>query len=249
MIKKASKLKEKKYRDEYGLFIVEGEKFVDEITNFEVEAYLLSESFVNKRKYEEKGKIFIVKDDAFKKLSDTVNPQGVLAVCKKKEYTVSNLFEKENPFIVIGERIADPGNLGTIIRTADAAGADGVVLSKNSVDIYNPKVIRSTAGSIFHIPIIVDVELPDFVATLREQNVDVFGAHLSGRFFPYDLNLRKSVALIVGNESEGLSEKIVGVVNKLVKIPMSGKAESLNASVACGILMYEVVRQRTNSLC
>lgn len=244
LVKNIVKLKEKKHRDEQGLFVIEGEKFVDEIINYKVVQYIVSEDYQNKWKYEQKAKTVVVKNHLFKKMCDTVNPQGILAVCRQKQYDIKDMMRMNNPFIVIGEKISDPGNLGTIIRTADAAGASGLILSKNSTDIYNPKVLRSTAGSIFHLPIITDMDLDRCIPKLKEQGFTLFGAHLSGHTLPYSLDLKNSTALVIGNEANGLTQSTSDLLDDLVKIPMLGSAESLNASVACGILIYEIVRQR-----
>ena len=242
LIKNITKLKDKKYRDEQKLFVIEGERFVDEIINFDVVQYVISEDYSKKQKYGENA--IIVKNHLFKKMCDTVNPQGVLAVCKQKKYDIKDIINVDNPFIVVGEKISDPGNLGTIIRTAHASGASGIILSTHSTDIYNPKVLRSTAGSIFHLPIITDINLNECIPQLKDYGFNLFGAHLSGRTVPYNLDLKKSTALVIGNEANGLTQSTSDLLHDLVKIPMPGGAESLNASVACGILMYEIVRQR-----
>jgi len=246
IIKNVLSLKEKKYRDECNCFIVEGLKFVDEIPNdWNIHSFIVSEQFANSKalnKYLEKAKIYVVSDNLFTKLSDTKTPQGILAICEQKKYTLS--LDRHNHFIVFAEKISDPGNLGTLIRTADAAGCDAVIISENSTDVYSNKTIRATAGSIFHIPIIKGASVENTVATLKEHNVKLIAAHLKGKIAPYEVNMNTSIAFLIGNESNGLSEQCSGNADILVKLPMIGKAESLNASVACGILLYEVVRQR-----
>lgn len=147
----------------------------------------------------------------------------------------------ETPLYILLENIQDPGNMGTIIRTADAADADGVFLSKGCVDIYNPKAVRSTMGSIFHLPIFTDVDLKELVNKI---NVETVAAHLKGDKTPYDINMKKGIAIMIGNEGNGLSNELSEKADNLVKIPMPGKAESMNAGVAASIMIYEAVRQR-----
>ena len=138
----------------------------------------------------------------------------------------------------------DPGNLGTVIRTADACGADAIFLSKGSVDMYNPKVLRSTMGSMFHVPVFQNVELNEISAKLKKNEIPLYAAHLRGDTYPYGLELAEPCAFIIGNEARGLSDEAADLCDRWVKIPMPGQAESLNASIAAGVLMYEVVRQR-----
>ena len=145
---------------------------------------------------------------------------------------------------VVLENVTDPGNMGTLIRTADAAGADGIFLSKGCVDIYNPKVIRATMGSIFHLPIYRNLNLMDLMEDFKNNNVKTLAAHLKGTSTPYKVDMTTACAVIIGNEANGLSDEISEMASDLVKIPMPGKAESMNAGIAGGILIYEAVRQR-----
>lgn len=255
-IKYISSLQAKKKRDEEKKFIIEGERFVDAIPDgWEIDCFAVSESFTESKadlvkKYECRGQVFYVADNIFKNISDTVNPQGVLAVCSQKEYNLSRILQKEKPFIIILEEIKDPGNMGTIIRTADAAGADAIVISNGCVDVYNPKVLRSTAGSIFNIPFVCGVCLDELLEACGNLNIKAIAAHLNGETLHYNTNLKQGIALIIGNEANGISDNIAVKAHMLVKLPMFGNAESLNASVAAGILIYEAVRQRnmTNSI-
>jgi len=242
-LKQLNKLKNKKEREKTGLFVVEGERAVKEITeNVDILYCVISENYsdfnINCKN------IYMVNNDLFKKISDTVSPQGILAVCRQLKYNIDDILKKENSFFVILENVMDPGNLGTIIRTADAAGADAVFLSKGCAELYNNKVIRSTMGSIFHIPVIEDVNILQLIRDLKNNSVLTVSAHLKGKIYPYDLNLSKSCAIVIGNEANGLTDEVSNITDIAVKIPMLGKAESINASIACSILMYEVVRQR-----
>ena len=230
IIKEVNSLKAKKERDKTGLFILEGKRLVDEIPNsWEIKYLLKAESYSEDINFEN---VYTVKDSLFEKISETVNPQGILA-----DYSNS-------PFFVVLENVTDPGNMGTLIRTADAAGADGIFLSKGCVDIYNPKVIRATMGSIFHLPIYRNLNLMDLMEDFKNNNVKTLAAHLKGTSTPYKVDMTTACAVIIGNEANGLSDEISEMASDLVKIPMPGKAESMNAGIAGGILIYEAVRQR-----
>ena len=251
LLKKLIRLKDKKARNDMGLFVVEGEKFVNDIgSDFEITEFVFSESFLSKSDISDylsrknHPGLIVFSDDDFARISDTVTPQGVLAVVKQKEYDLEDNISETAPFIIIGENINDPGNMGTIIRTADACGCDAVVFTEESADIYNPKVIRSAAGSLCHIPVIYDKALADIIRILKQRRIKIIAASLSGDNFPYGIDLKGGVAILLGNESSGLTQEAEAMADVLVKIPIIGKAESLNASVAGGVLMYEVVRQR-----
>lgn len=233
IIKEINSLKLRKNREKLKLFILEGDKLIKEAED-SISYIVTSESY--------RGNIesdYTVSDSLFQKISDTVNPQGVLAVCHIRENKFKN--NDKNPLYILLENIQDPGNMGTIIRTADAAGADGVFLSKGCVDIYNPKVVRSTMGSIFHLPVYTDVDLTKL---LSEINVTSVAAHLKGVKTPYDIDMKKGAAIIIGNEGSGISDELSAKADNLVKIPMPGKAESMNAGVAAAIMIYEALRQR-----
>lgn len=247
-VKRLNGLKIKKNRDKEGVFIAEGLRFISEVpADWTVEAYAVSESFAAENDlsgYEKKAEVLCLPDALFALVCDTENPQGILAVCKKLAWDMEAVFAKETPFFLLAEELNDPGNLGTVIRTADACGADAVFLSKGSVDLYNPKVLRSTMGSLFHVPVLQNVDLNEISKKLKEKQIPLYGAHLRGDGYLYDLNLKTSCAFIIGNEARGLSDKAANLCDQWVKIPMPGQAESLNASIAAGVLLYEVVRQR-----
>ena len=238
-LKLVKSLKTKKGRDEHGLFIIEGAKPVAEIpSNWHVCAYICAESYAHVP-----AKAIVVSDSRFASLSDTVTPQGIMAVCKKQTFELEDVLS-ENPFVLIGEVLSDPGNIGTLIRTAAAAGADGVILSEGSGDIYNPKTIRAAAGASLRIPVIEQVNLKELIPKLKALGIKVLATHLSGEFSPYDVNLQQGCAILVGNEARGLSDEISALADVCVKLPMARDVESLNASVAGGVLLYEVLRQR-----
>lgn len=242
IIKQTISLADKKNRDKTGLFVLEGERLVGEVPPEMIEYAIVSESYNGS--YPNTGNIYLTSDNIFKQFSDTVNPQGIVAVCKKFSYNPDDAFICETPLFVILENLQDPGNLGTIIRTADAAGADGVFLSKGTVDLYNPKVVRSTMGSIFHLPVYVGVDIEDIIIKCKKHNISTYAAHLGGVNTPYNAKLYKPSAILIGNEANGLTPQTATMADELLRIPMPGKAESMNASVAAAIMIYEAVRQR-----
>ncbi|MBR1442704.1 MAG: RNA methyltransferase [Firmicutes bacterium] len=245
--KQLNALRTKKERDKTGLFILEGVRIIYEIPkSYNISYYALSQSYSEKNDLSalyDNAPVYIFSDKLFSKLSETVTPQGIFAAVQKKEYSLKDTI-KNSSFLVILENISDPGNLGTIIRTADAAGADAVLLSKGCVDLYNPKVIRSTMGSIFHLPVVTDLDLPETLEHLHSKNISVYAAHLKSESYPYSYDLTKPTAILIGNEANGLTDTVTSLSDHAVKLPMIGSAESMNASVACSILLYEVVRQR-----
>jgi len=245
LVKEIRALELKKNRDAQGVFVVEGERFADEIPkDWPVRMFVVSQSFPLKEKYKNRAETVEVSDAVFKMFSDTVTPQGVLAVCEQKNFGLECLRGAENPFVLVGEKIADPGNLGTLIRTADAAACDAVILSTGSADVYGSKVVRAAAGSVFHLPIVKEAELSEILPALKNLGVRVAAAHLKADKPPYAADFRRGCAILIGNEANGLSEEAANMSDELIKLPMPGKAESLNASVAGALLLYEVVRQR-----
>lgn len=232
LVKKIGSLHKKKYRDEYELFFIEGMKSVKEAINFnwEIENVLYSPDMIN---YDLGIEGAIVSKEILCKISDTVTPQGIVAVCKIKNEKIENLVDKRK--IVYLDKVQDPGNVGTIIRTADAFGIDSVVLSKECADVYSPKVVRSTMGSIFHLPVIRDVEIEE----LKKLNKKIYSSSLSGK---EKFKIEDNAVLVIGNEGNGISDETKKVTDEFIKIKMPGNAESLNASIAAGILMYEFTK-------
>ncbi|MCX7745652.1 MAG: 23S rRNA (guanosine(2251)-2'-O)-methyltransferase RlmB [Clostridia bacterium] len=253
LIKEVKSLKDKKNRDEKKEYFIEGIRFVEEALKekADIKRILVCDAVkavkggeeILRKVQEAKLEVVYVSDKVFRELSDTKTPQGILAVIREKRYAANQILT-ENNFLMILDSITDPGNMGTIIRTADAAGVSGIILSKGCVDVYNPKVLRSTMGSIFRIPVFSCEDLVETVEWLKSENIRVYAAHLDGRTSYFQLEMKKNIAVIIGNEANGISNEVALAANELVKIPMLGRAESLNASVAASLLMYEVVRQR-----
>lgn len=255
IIKDIKSLHLKKNRDAHGLYFVEGIRFVSEaIDNGQsIAKIIISEKLEGLNGGSEliekvKGAcsdISLVPEKLFREVSDTQTPQGILAVIKKNKYSFDKVIT-EGSSVVILDCLQDPGNAGTIIRTADAAGISAVLMSKGCVDLYSPKVLRSTMGSVFHIPIFEGLNITETIRVLKQNDYKVIASHLSGKnnYFQEDLTGRS--AIIVGNEANGISDETAYMADSLVKIPMPGKAESLNASVAASIMIYEIVRQKSH---
>lgn len=247
-IKEIKKLKDKKYRTKSGKFLVEGFRFVSEAlqSSYEVDVVIMSESsndkwqeFQIQSKLHHNTNVYQVNESIFKSISSTDTPQGIIAVVKNKNIEVIN----EDGFFILADKIQDPGNMGTIIRTAHAAGALGVIVTKGSVDIFNEKTLRSTMGSIFKIPVILDEDF-EFLYSLKDQGYKLIASSLDTDSNFYDIDLIQNVIITVGNEGNGISDEVYNLSEIKIKIPMPGDAESLNAAVAASIMMYEAVRQR-----
>lgn len=253
VIKEIKALFSRKYREESRLYFIEGIRFVEEALSekAEIERILISERLpYNKGGEEIIAKVrsagfnyYSLSEKLFKEISDTESPQGIMAVLKARNWNLPDIIEDRNNILVL-ESLQDPGNMGTIIRTADAAGITGVILSKGCVDIYNPKVLRSTMGSVFRVPIYISNDLHETIQTMKSKGIKVYAAHLKGNINYFEANFKVNTAIVIGNEANGISDDVAEVSDMLVKIPMIGRAESLNASVAASLLMYESVRQR-----
>ena len=249
VIKHIKRLKEKKYRDEYGEFIIEGLKLIKEAIqeNADIKHIVVcdgcdnSEVIESHLKYEMSKLDFIyVPQNIFKMISDVENPQGVLAVIGKKNNKEINTSED---LILALDDIQDPGNLGTILRTADSIGLKQILVSKGTADSYNPKVVRSTMGAIFRVNVIECEDLKHTLKELRNKEYKVMITSLKAKNSIYNTDYNKKV-IVIGNEANGVSKDIQTIADEKVIIPMLGKTESLNASVATGVILYEYVRQK-----
>ena len=184
-----------------------------------------------------------VSDEVIRALTSTVTPQGLVGVATMVDASLDEL-PPDMSLAVVLFAVRDPGNAGTILRSADAAGADGVVFSEASVDVYNPKVVRSSAGSLFHVPVVRDAGIADTIAALRLRDVAVYAAGTTGESTVYDLDLRSPTAFVFGNEAWGLPAEVAERTDGVVRIPIPGAAESLNLATAAGVVLFEAVRQR-----
>ena len=239
-----------KARKEQGLFVVEGEKLFMEAPLERIESVFVSQGFFNKvcgqtdclDKLDQCG-YETVTDAVYHKMSDTTTPQGILCTIKGTQYSYEDLICDTGPQrILLLEGIQDPGNMGTMLRTAEAAGYDAIIADHNTVDFYNPKAIRSTMGAIFRAKVAYCPDIQEAIKLAKENGVTVYAAHLRGEAYYHEVRYADKTAIIIGNESKGLREETSQLADILVKIPMKGQAESLNAAVAAAILMYESIR-------
>ena len=185
-----------------------------------------------------------VSSEVFGKLSDTCSPQGILCIMQAYHYELADMLKKENPLLLLLEDIQDPGNLGTMMRTGEGAGIDGVIMSRDTVDLYNPKTIRATMGSVYRVPFFYTEDLHGVMEQLREKNIRVYAAHLKGECTYDDCDYTHGSAFLIGNEGNGLKKATADLADTYMKIPMEGSVESLNAGIAAAVLMYEAARQR-----
>ncbi|MDE6603369.1 MAG: RNA methyltransferase [Lachnospiraceae bacterium] len=245
-------LAKKKERDRRGLFVVEGGKMFGEAPAQQISRVYLAQSAEKEMtaKYGDKLSGLsceIVADDVFARMSDTVTPQGILCLVRQRRYNIEEILQgddKKQMLFIVLEDIQDPGNLGTVIRTAEAAGADGVIMSSRTADIYNPKTIRSTMGAVFRVPFLYTEDLSSVIKMLQGRGTAVYAAHLGAKDFYDAFDYRQSTAFLIGNEANGLRDETAGCADTLLGIPMEGRVESLNAAVASSILLYEAYRQR-----
>ena len=185
-----------------------------------------------------------VDPQVFRKMSDTQAPQGILCVVERPKYSLEQLLSGPTPLLVALEDLRDPGNLGTIVRTGEGAGVTGIIMGQGTVDIYNPKTIRATMGSIYRVPFVYTEDLGRAVGQMRERGIRVYAAHLAGEKDYDGFCYRKGTAFLIGNEGRGLSRELAQCADSLLKIPMEGQVESLNAAVSAALLVYEAHRQR-----
>lgn len=240
-----------KDRRKAGIFLIEGFRMFEEAPEERIQQIYVSEDAFERirkrpdaqRKLETVG-YETVAGEVFARMSDTQTPQGILCVVKCPQYSLEQFLQAENPLIMVLEDLQDPGNLGTLIRAGEAAGITGVIMSVGTVDIFNPKTIRSTMGSIFRVPFFYAESLPDIVGILRRNGIRTYAADLKGETYYDRFSFREPTAFLIGNEGKGLTKETAAQAGQILKIPMEGKVESLNAAIAASLLMYEAHRQR-----
>lgn len=242
--------KKGKVRREQDVFVAEGIKMYREAPRELVEKVYISKSFSEKAEAAELlgcRNLEIVEDRVFQMAADTKTPQGILAVIRRQHYTMQQVTAGERPLLMLLENLQDPGNLGTILRTGEGAGVTGVIMSADTVDIYNPKTIRSTMGSVYRMPFCYTEDLRQAAEEMQAKGITIYAAHLKG-IRDYDApDYRKGCAFLIGNEGNGLTEELASRADEYIRIPMCGQVESLNAAVASAVLMYEAFRQRRHS--
>lgn len=248
--------KKARVRKESGLFLVEGIRMCAEIPKDRIDTLYLAENFSRSPECAVLTagvrRIEIVSDEVFQYMADTKSPQGILALVRQRTWQLADLWQpgqNEPALLMILDTLQDPGNLGTIIRAGEGAGVTGIIMNETTADIYNPKVIRSTMGSIFRIPFVYTADLAAMVSQLKNEGVLMYAAHLDGKNSYDQEDYTKHCAFMIGNEAAGLSDGIAGLADRYIRIPMLGSVESLNAAVAASILMFETARQRRRSSC
>ena len=254
-IKNIRKLKEKKYRDQTNTYLVEGIKLIEEAIEekAKIKQIVVCEDCLKEDGCLEQKILYqvakfdciYVSSKIFSLLTDVVNPQGMLAIIEKESGEDEIKYTED--IIIVLDGIQDPGNLGTILRTVDSAGLSQIVLSKTSVDAFNPKVVRSTMGAIFRVKIIEAKNLVETLKNMKKHKYKIVATSLLGTENIYEMDYDKKV-IIIGNESKGVSEEILKIADAKTKIPMLGKTESLNAGIATGVILYEYVRRKITKI-
>lgn len=241
-----------KKRREDNVFLAEGIKMLREAPRDWIKEVYLTEEVLQRLRKED-GEVLtkientgyeLLSNEVMKKVSDTQTPQGALVVLSRPSYTLEDIVGNGEGTYVVLENLQDPGNLGTIIRTGEGAGIRGVIMSQDTVDIYNPKTIRATMGSVYRVPFIYVETLSNSICYLKEKGVRTYAAHLNGKKQYYDFSYKGGTAFLIGNEGNGLKKETADLADEYLRIPMEGQVESLNAAIAATILMYEAYRQR-----
>ena len=248
-IKHIKKLKEKKFRDLYNEYIVEGIKLVEEAIqeNVNIKSIIIcddcdiEDTISEELRYEiAKRECIYVPEKIFLSLTDVATPQSIMAVVQKDQ-GVNEIDFNQDLFLIL-DNIQDPGNMGTILRTADSVNLKQIIVSKGTADVYNPKVVRSTMGAIFRVNVIISDDLVETVKNLKKHKIKVMATNLEESKSIYEVDYKRS-AVVIGNEANGVSEGVLKIADESIRIPMLGKTESLNAAVATGIVLYEAVRR------
>lgn len=255
-IKYIRRLANHRFRDKEKKFLVEGIRFVEEIlaSGWPVEMLVYSKKINDNPRVKNiletaaarRVSMFEVEDDIFGELAETSTPQGIIAVATQRRYTPDDLTisEGDTALLVLVDGVQDPGNLGAIVRSADAAGAGGVVLLKGTADIYNPKALRATMGSIFHLPVIQGAAADDVIPYLSRRGIKIVAGDPRASRVLFEVDFKVPCAIAVGGEAGGIGDLIKESVDELARIPMPGRAESLNVAISAGIMLYEALRQR-----
>ncbi len=240
--------KKAKARRELRAFIVEGIKMFRETPRELLQRVYVSEQFLKDEKNHvclaDSGIEYeLVSDGVFAHVSDTNTPQGILAVVRQPEYRFEDLLKGAGTRLLVLEDIQDPGNLGTMFRTGEGAGLTGIIMTRDTVDLFSPKTVRATMGSIYRMPFYIAEDLANTLEDLHRAGVHTYAAHLRGEQFYDELDFTGPTAFLIGNEGNGLKKETADLAKTYLKIPMEGQLESLNAAMAAGILMYEAHRQ------
>lgn len=255
LVKKIQSLQKKKYRDELGLFLVEGVRLVEEAvySDWDMEYCLYTEAAGQTERTQailatlssKNCTVVQVTDSILAKICETEQPQGVAGVLRKRSCRLDGISSANaNQLIAVLDEVQDPGNVGTVIRTADAAGCTAVILTKGCADIYAGKTVRSTMGSLFHLPVVEDVTTSELSEYAAKHGMNLWVTALDASGIYYQKDLRSPAAIVFGNEGRGVSSELLEYASGRLYIPIHGQAESLNVAVAAAVVLYEAVRQR-----
>lgn len=255
LIKLAASLKLKKYRDELGLFIVEGVRLVEEAahSNWFVETCIYTQEALQQERVQEiiaelkskQCRMIQVPAIIYDKITDTKEPQGIMAIVQKYTDPLGDVLASgKKAFFVVLDELQDPGNVGTIIRTAAAAGCTGIILTKGCTDVFANKVVRASMGSIFHVPIFEGLTQSEVVSCFAQHQIEMLATALESSNVYFTVNLNKPIAVVFGNEGNGVSDQLLEHSQDRLYIPLLGRVESLNVAASAAIILYEVVRQR-----
>lgn len=249
LVKAASELKQKKCRQQQGLFLAEGLRTVEEAVASKSVESIFYTAIEDERKRAvleqaaaENVRLVCVADNVMKKIADTETPQGIIAVCKIQQPALEDVLASGKLLLVL-DRVGDPGNIGTMLRTGDAAGIGGLVLLKGCADIYAPKTVRASMGSLFHVPVLSGIDEGSFIQSAKRAGYELLVTSLEGANNLYKADLSGRIAFVMGNEANGVSSTLLENAHKRVFIPMAGRAESLNVAMAAGIVMFEALRR------
>lgn len=241
--------KKSRERKAQGLFVAEGPRMCFEAPREWVQSIYVSEAFLQDEKIRRQLEAYdfsyeVVADSVFRSVSDTQTPKGIMTVVKIPTYELQELLRQESTQLLILEGVQDPGNLGTMLRTGEGAGVTGVIMDRTTVDLFNPKTIRSTMGSLYRVPYYIAENLEAAIEEVKAQGVRLYAAHLAGDLSYDQPDYTGACGFLIGNEGNGLSDGIAQMADTCIRIPMQGQVESLNAAMSAGILMYECNRQR-----
>ena len=236
-------LTHKKYRDKLGLYLIEGENLLEEAVKngAGIKTVLMCRDYRGSL-FGTEDKSFCLSDKLFEQLAQTETTQGIMAIVEKPELSPDRFLDKGGGNFIVLDRLQDPGNIGTILRTADAAGYELAIVMKGTADVFSPKAVRAATGSLFRMPVVFMDSVDELMEFTRAAGKKLVATCFDTDRYYYDENLKGNIALIIGNEGSGISRELIECSDLKIKIPMHGNIESLNASVAAGILMYEAVR-------
>ena len=249
-VKEITKLqKQPKYRKASSLFIAEGFKMLKEAAENGCLVKTYISEFVLEKKHEnlewlcKEFPYETVSDQVFRQLSDTVTTQGILGIVKQPSYSITDILDDKKHIWLLLDDIRDPGNLGTIMRTAEGAGMSAVIMGKGTADLFNPKTVRSTMGAIFRMPFVYVDDITEIIKQIKDNGYSVYGTAMKGSI-TYDMaDYTKGAGIVLGNEANGIQDSVLECITGSINIPMDGKLESLNAAVAAAVVMYEAARQ------